>query len=157
MNTSIDSWRLVIKREFNKACPKYGGAFEFIVFARAEGDSKKYRQESYDVMGIIYTLEENANISLLQKGVDIRRYLNVLIDGGDIYKLSCFDKYKEQQRIDNEQFDFDLDVVDGVMSCSKCGSSKVFQHHKQTRSSDEATTIFYTCANKSCRQKWRVN
>lgn len=39
--------------------------------------------------------------------------------------------------------------------CKKCGSDNVFSESRQTRSADEATTIFYTCLN--CGNKWKMN
>lgn len=41
------------------------------------------------------------------------------------------------------------------ITCKKCGSDNVFSESRQTRSSDEATTIFYTCLN--CGNKWKMN
>ena len=39
--------------------------------------------------------------------------------------------------------------------CRKCGSDNVFSESRQTRSGDEATTIFFTCLN--CGNKWKMN
>lgn len=39
------------------------------------------------------------------------------------------------------------------IKCHKCGSDNVFSESRQTRSGDEAMTIFYTCLN--CGQKWK--
>ena len=39
--------------------------------------------------------------------------------------------------------------------CKQCGSDNVFSESRQTRSGDEATTIFYTCLN--CGNKWKMN
>ena len=39
--------------------------------------------------------------------------------------------------------------------CKKCGSDNVFSESRQTRSADEATTIFFTCLN--CGNKWKMN
>lgn len=39
--------------------------------------------------------------------------------------------------------------------CKKCGSDNIFSESRQTRSSDEATTIFFTCIN--CGNKWKMN
>lgn len=39
--------------------------------------------------------------------------------------------------------------------CKKCGSDNVFSESRQTRSGDEATTIFFTCLN--CGNKWKMN
>ena len=39
--------------------------------------------------------------------------------------------------------------------CRKCGSDNVYSMSRQTRSADEAMTIFYTCLN--CGNKWKIN
>ena len=39
--------------------------------------------------------------------------------------------------------------------CKKCGSDNVYSESRQTRSADEAMTVFYTCLN--CGNRWKVN
>ena len=41
------------------------------------------------------------------------------------------------------------------IKCRKCQSDNVYSMSRQTRSGDEAMTIFYTCLN--CGNKWKVN
>lgn len=41
------------------------------------------------------------------------------------------------------------------IKCKKCGSEEVYSESRQTRSADEAMTVFYTCLN--CGNKWKVN
>lgn len=41
------------------------------------------------------------------------------------------------------------------IKCKKCGSDNVWVESKQVRSSDEATSKFYTCLQ--CGNKWRVD
>ena len=40
------------------------------------------------------------------------------------------------------------------IKCGTCGSDNVYSESRQTRSGDEAMTIFYTCLN--CGKKWKV-
>lgn len=47
-----------------------------------------------------------------------------------------------------------IEVEDGVIDCKKCGSRKTFSYAKQTRASDEGTTVFVTCAQ--CRHQFRL-
>ncbi len=44
-----------------------------------------------------------------------------------------------------------FEIAEGVLKC-KCGSIRVFSYTKQTRSADEATTVFAQCAE--CKRKW---
>ncbi|KAH0573463.1 Transcription elongation factor SII [Spironucleus salmonicida] len=46
-------------------------------------------------------------------------------------------------------------VVETGIKCKKCEKKTVTRQEKQSRSADEATTIFYTCS--SCGYKWSVN
>jgi DNA-directed RNA polymerase subunit M/transcription elongation factor TFIIS len=48
-----------------------------------------------------------------------------------------------------------LDVQEGVLNCSKCGSNKTFSYSKQIRRSDEGMTTFVLCS--VCNHKFRIN
>ena len=43
-------------------------------------------------------------------------------------------------------------VEAGALTCTKCGSNKVFSYSKQTRAGDESTSTFACCT--ICRNKW---
>lgn len=45
-------------------------------------------------------------------------------------------------------------IDEGVMECGKCGSHKTYSYTKQTRSGDEATTVFAICCK--CNNKWHT-
>ena len=67
------------------------------------------------------------------------------------------DVFKEIKALIKEQEDFlhnPVEVDDGVIECHKCHSHKTFSYTKQTRASDEGTTVFVTCAN--CRHQFRL-
>jgi DNA-directed RNA polymerase subunit M/transcription elongation factor TFIIS len=67
------------------------------------------------------------------------------------------DAFKEIKALIKEQEDFlhnPIEVDDGVIECHKCHSHKTFSYTKQTRASDEGTTVFVTCAN--CRHQFRL-
>jgi DNA-directed RNA polymerase III subunit RPC11 len=40
--------------------------------------------------------------------------------------------------------------------CEKCEHPRALFHTMQTRSADEAATIYYECENKECGFKWTV-
>ena len=40
-------------------------------------------------------------------------------------------------------------------NCDKCGNNQAYFEQRQTRSADEASTLFYTCV--SCGHKWNEN
>lgn len=76
-------------------------------------------------------------------------------------------KYTIQNEINKTLFKnvpisaFIQDVIDTKVKntvevyCKKCGSDNVFSESRQTRSSDEAMTVFFTCLN--CGNKWKMN
>lgn len=47
-----------------------------------------------------------------------------------------------------------VDVEDGVVQCHRCKSFKTFSYAKQTRASDEGTTVFVTCCE--CKLQFRL-
>lgn len=40
--------------------------------------------------------------------------------------------------------------------CGKCGGRECSYFEKQTRSCDEPTTVFLTCLNPACGNKWKI-
>ena len=57
---------------------------------------------------------------------------------------------EEQQRfIDNPPV-----MEDGVIECYKCKSKKTYSYAKQTRASDEGTSVFVRCAE--CQHQFRL-
>mmetsp|Transcript_17518 Transcript_17518/g.45818 ORF Transcript_17518/g.45818 Transcript_17518/m.45818 type:complete len:112 (-) Transcript_17518:170-505(-) len=40
------------------------------------------------------------------------------------------------------------------IKCPKCEHPEAWFHQMQTRSADEASTIFYECCNPKCKHKW---
>lgn len=70
------------------------------------------------------------------------------------FKSECFEKHLK----DEEEYLNLLEcpeVEEGMFQCSKCKSKKVFTMSKQTRSGDEATTVFAKCSQ--CKSGWVIN
>jgi DNA-directed RNA polymerase subunit M/transcription elongation factor TFIIS len=70
------------------------------------------------------------------------------------YHHSTFDTIKkcleeEQNFIENPPV-----VEEGVIECGKCKSKRTFSFNKQTRSGDEAVTVFVRCAD--CGHQFRM-
>lgn len=69
------------------------------------------------------------------------------------FESKCFDKYKKDE---HAYLDF-LEcpqVEEGMFQCSKCKSKKIFTMSKQTRSGDEAITVFARCSE--CKNGWVI-
>lgn len=66
-----------------------------------------------------------------------------------------FDKFRLREK---DQDDFILnpfEVEEGVVTCIKCGSNRVFSTTIQTRASDEPMTTVAHCMK--CKTKWSQN
>lgn len=46
---------------------------------------------------------------------------------------------------------------ESIIHCKKCGSSNLNFVQIQTRSADEPMTCIFSCQNKRCNSKWRMN
>jgi DNA-directed RNA polymerase subunit M/transcription elongation factor TFIIS len=60
-----------------------------------------------------------------------------------------------ERLIEKEMDDFIThppELAEGVLTCCKCGSKKIYSMLKQTRSLDEPMTVFASCSE--CRYKW---
>jgi DNA-directed RNA polymerase subunit M/transcription elongation factor TFIIS len=54
---------------------------------------------------------------------------------------------------DSQKFEVNIEATTDTFTCHKCGSNKCSHYCLQTRSADEAMTIFVTCL--SCNKKWK--
>jgi DNA-directed RNA polymerase subunit M/transcription elongation factor TFIIS len=79
--------------------------------------------------------------------------IDALIKGGEF--SWNHPSLKEDILTINEMRDYiqkPLEVEEGVITCKKCGSRRVFSYQKQTRGCDESSTTFAQCAK--CGKKW---
>jgi len=72
------------------------------------------------------------------------------IDWGD-EKYNTFKKKIEEYDLFLEK---PFEIEDGVIQCNRCGSKQTYSYTKQTRSGDEATTVFSICSK--CNAKWKT-
>lgn len=56
---------------------------------------------------------------------------------------------------DKNKFEVNIEAATDTFTCRKCRSKKCTYAALQTRSSDEATTLFVTCLD--CGQRWKIN
>lgn len=81
---------------------------------------------------------------LSEKNINIKSLFN-----SDFYS-DCKEKYNE---ID-EFIEHPFNLAEGIAKC-RCGNEKIFTFSKQTRSGDEATTVFCFCIE--CKNRWTLN
>lgn len=63
--------------------------------------------------------------------------------------------YKKSSENDNELLQYikePIKVEDGIHECRNCGSKRAYTYQAQTRSADEATSLFVQCSK--CSKKW---
>jgi len=76
-----------------------------------------------------------------------------LLDGKYCYGAPVFDEFELLQKEQDEFVTMPAEVEEGVLEC-KCGSKKTISFTLQTRSGDEATSVWARCV--SCGTKWRA-
>lgn len=104
----------------------------------------KYNEILYQVIGDIIS---NKNLKTIAQNI---KKGNIGFD---------HESYDDIRLIIKEQDDYlicPFEVEEGVMECNKCGSNRVITFSKQTRGGDEGTTVFCTCSNPKCGNRWKV-
>lgn len=91
----------------------------------------------------------------IREGYKLKEIVNLLSNRFTIlYDSEDFDnidnKISERDDFINNPYTID----DGVLECEKCGSKKTVSTTKQTRSGDEATSVFAMCIK--CGNKWKM-
>ena len=70
-----------------------------------------------------------------------------------IWATETFTEFKNREDEWNEHIENPYDVVEGVVQCRRCKSLKTFTYQRQTRSCDEAITLFAQCV--ACGKSWK--
>lgn len=105
---------------------------------------------------IITNLKNNS--SLQQHGVEIVNFSDKKLAQGTI--VECIERESNER---NARFEQMLHEKYNLMNdksyketlkCRRCGSSEVSWEQKQTRSADEASTVFCTCTK--CKNRWTM-
>lgn len=105
----------------------------------------KYKEAIYQVIGDIlskkYTLKDiSMNIKKNKIGFDHHTY----------------DDIRSNLKEQDDYLICPFEVEEGVMECMKCGNKRVITYSKQTRGGDEATSVFCTCSNPKCGNRWKL-
>lgn len=75
-----------------------------------------------------------------------------ITEGKTDWNHPMYDSFKQEVK---ERDDFLLNpfvVQEGIFECFKCGSKRTYSFSKQSRSSDEGTSVFVRCAK--CGANW---
>lgn len=86
----------------------------------------------------------------------LERYINERYNLGLYgWKHPSFSSYRRKQKEFDDYIKHPIEVEEGVVTCKRCGSNKVYSTSIQTRASDEALSVYAHCVN--CRNKWIQN
>ena len=116
--------------------------FENTIYKLSHKDPNKY---IHITMGVCNDIENKKSL---------REILSNLKKNKVLFQHDNFTEFKN---LLDEQDEFTVnpfEIEEGVLQCNKCDSKKTFSYTLQTRSGDEATTVFACCAQ--CGAKWKT-
>jgi DNA-directed RNA polymerase subunit M/transcription elongation factor TFIIS len=118
--------------------------FENNIFNKSNNKSSIYKNLLYEVCSMLHKIgRQKVSIVLLLLKND------KLLWNSDSFK-SVHNKLQEQ----DDFLQHPLEVEEGIFTC-RCGSKRTISFSIQTRSGDEATSVFVTCI--ACNNKWKAN
>lgn len=68
-----------------------------------------------------------------------------------------FQEAKARINATNSFHESPTQVQEGVIECPRCKSLDTLHFERQTRSADEAATVYCRCRNPCCNNTWREN
>ena len=116
--------------------------FENMIYKLSNKDSDKYINITMRVCNDI----ENKK--------SLREILSNLKKNKVLFQHDDFIDFKNLLDEEDEFTVNPFEIEEGVLECNKCYSKKTFSYTLQTRSGDEATTVFACCAQ--CGAKWKT-
>mgnify|MGYP001275215669 CR=1 FL=1 len=102
---------------------------------------EEYKQGIYQVLADV---QEQISIKIIYRNIK---------NGNIGWKHKCFDDMARMISEQNEFIENPFEVEEGVHTCMKCGSKRVFSYNRQVRGGDEGTGVFCECA--ACHCKWQ--
>ncbi len=92
-------------------------------------------------------------LSDIQARKSIKKIYRNIKEGKIGWKHSSFDDMFKRISEQNEFIENPFEVEEGIHTCRKCGSRRVFSYNRQVRGGDEGTGVFCECA--ACHCKWQ--
>ena len=92
-------------------------------------------------------------LSDVQAGKPIKVIYRNIKNGKIGWKHHSFDVMAQRIAEQNEFIENPFEVEEGVHTCQKCGSKRVFSYNRQVRGGDEGTGVFCECV--ACHCKWQ--
>ncbi len=69
-----------------------------------------------------------------------------------LWDRALFRAEEDEVKKEIRTFTQEVEGIEGLAKCTKCGSTKALLRNKQTRGGDEGTTAFFVCTN--CGNTW---
>lgn len=91
-------------------------------------------------------------ISLIQEKCKLKNILQKIKSKDLLWNNNIFIEAKNRIEEHDHFILHPFEIEEGVMECTRCGSNKTYSYTKQTRSGDEATTVFAICCK--CNNRW---
>ena len=92
-------------------------------------------------------------LSDLQEQKSIKEIYRSIRKGELGWKHNSFLSMSQRIQEQNEFIENPFEVEEGVHTCRKCGSKRVFSYNRQVRGGDEGTGVFCECV--ACHCKWQ--
>lgn len=77
---------------------------------------------------------------------------NAQYRNAEIFELPCFAEMRAEELAQIEYAQSQPITEEGVFTCERCGSQRVFAFSKQVRSADEGMSVFAKCSE--CKHRW---
>jgi len=132
---------------FEQYLRKYFGKQKNIDYILKKTAGEDQRIKIYEILCMINT--PNNLLSLEEK---LNKIVQLIKNNQLLWSNPIFLEEKCKLDEENDFITCPYELSDGVLTCKKCQSQKIFAFSKQTRSMDEPTTIFALCSN--CKNRW---
>jgi transcription elongation factor S-II len=114
--------------------------------------SKNTNEYLNNSLRVAWNLKANKNINDVSVVFDKEKNMikNTILEHIDLQKKARNERFEKMLQ---EKYDsINEKKYDTLIKCRRCGSEEVSYEEKQTRSADEAATIFMSCS--TCKNRW---
>ena len=153
------SLRKVFVKKLNNYIPKISVKIEQMILDSVKVDfvftitsftfNEFWINAFYNIYGLIIKSVNNGKIEKDK----LKEIFTDLSNKKTTFNLSMFNDSREKYQMTFKLNTSEIQVIEGIDICGKCGKNKTTKFQLQTRSSDEAITNFIRCVN--CGNRWK--
>ena len=115
---------------------------------------EQHRKQIKDFLDVKTKDEKLQQFILFETFSNKDNALNMLKNKQFLFEHDDYNEIRLRVKEQEEFLENPTQVEDGVIQCSRCKSHKTFSYAKQTRASDEGTTVFVRCSQ--CNHQFRL-